>query len=169
MSAEAIRVYLALGSNMGNRQENLDWALDLLSQRVRRAKVSSVYETEPAGNINQPRFLNIVCEAYTRLEPTQLLTLAKGIETKLGRTGKSNDPRPIDVDILFYGDQVIETPELVIPHPRLHERAFILIPLAEIAPELVHPVMGKTVMELKKTLTTPVQGVFKWKGEQESV
>ena len=166
MSTEAIRVYLALGSNMGNRQENLDWALDLLSQRVRLGKVSSVYETEPVGNINQPRFLNIVCESYTRLEPTQLLTLAKGIETKLGRTGRTNAPRPIDIDILFYGDQVIETPELVIPHPQLHERAFVLIPLAEIAPELVHPVMGKTVMELKKTLTTPVQGVLKWEGEQ---
>ena len=169
MSTEATKVYLSLGSNMGNRQENLDWALDLLSQRVRLGKVSSIYETEPIGNINQPRFLNIVCEAYTRLDPTQLLALAKVIETKMGRTGKSNDSRPIDVDILFYGDQVVDTPELVIPHPLLHERAFVLIPLAEIAPELVHPVMGKTVMELKKTLTTPVQGVLKWEGEQESV
>jgi len=169
LSTEATKVYLSLGSNMGNRQENLDWALDLLSQRVRLGKVSSIYETEPIGNINQPRFLNIVCEAYTRLDPTQLLALAKVIETKMGRTGKSNDSRPIDVDILFYGDQVVDTPELVIPHPLLHERAFVLIPLAEIAPELVHPVMGKTVMELKKTLTTPVQGVLKWEGEQESV
>ena len=169
MSTEATKVYLSLGSNMGNRQENLDWALDLLSQRVRLGKVSSIYETEPIGNINQPRFLNIVCEAYTRLDPTQLLALAKVIETKMGRTGKSNDSRPIDVDILFYGDQVVDTPELVIPHPLLHERAFVLIPLAEIAPELVHPVMGKTVMELKETLTTPVQGVLKWEGEQESV
>ena len=166
MSTEAIKVYLSLGSNMGNRQENLDWALDLLSQRVRLGKVSSIYETEPWGNINQPRFLNLVCEAYTRLGPTQLLALAKVIETKMGRTGKSNDPRPIDVDVLFYSDQVVDTPELVIPHPLLHERAFILIPLAEIAPELVHPVMGKTVMELKETLTTPVQGVLKWEGEQ---
>ena len=166
MSTEAIKIYLGLGSNLGNRQENLDWALDLLSQRVRMGKVSSVYETEPVGNLNQPRFLNIVCEAYTRLEPEQLLVLGKGIETKLGRTGKSNDPRPIDIDVLFYGDRVIDTPELVIPHPRLHERAFVLIPLAEIAPELVHPVMGKTVTGLKNTLTTPVQGVLKWEGEQ---
>ena len=166
MSTEAIKIYLGLGSNLGNRQENLDWALDLLSQRVRMGKVSSVYETEPVGNINQPRFLNIVCEAYTRLEPEQVLILGKGIETKLGRTGKSNDPRPIDIDILFYGDRVIDTPELVIPHPRLHERAFVLIPLAEIAAELVHPVTGKTVIEMKNTLTTPIQGVLKWEGEQ---
>ena len=161
MSTEATKVYLGLGSNMGNRQENLDWALDLLSQRLRPGKVSSVYETEPVGNVNQPYFLNITCEAYTTLEPEHLLALAKGIETKLGRTGKSLDPRPIDIDILFYGDRVIDTPELVIPHPRLHERAFVLIPLAEIAAQLVHPVIGKTVLEIKNALTTPVQGVFK--------
>jgi len=166
LSTEATKIYLGLGTNLGNRRENLDWALGLLSQRMRMGKVSSVYETEPVGNINQPRFLNTVCEAYTRLEPEQLLALGKGIEAKLGRTGKSNEPRPIDIDILFYGDQVIDTPELVIPHPRLHERAFVLIPLAEIAAELVHPVMGKTVVEIKNTLTTPVQGVLKWEGEQ---
>ena len=163
MTTEAVRVYLCLGSNLGNRQENLDWALELLSQRVRLAKVSSVYETEPVGNINQPRFLNMVCEVYTRLEPAQLLTLAKSIETKLGRTGRSNEPRPIDVDILFYGDQVIETPELVIPHPRMTKRAFVLVPLTEIAPDLVHPVSGKTAKELLKAVKE-VQGVFKWEG-----
>ncbi|MFC2002584.1 2-amino-4-hydroxy-6-hydroxymethyldihydropteridine diphosphokinase [Chloroflexota bacterium] len=165
MSTEPIRVYLSLGSNMGNRQDNLNWALDLLSQRLRVEKVSSVYDTEPVGNINQPRFLNLVCEAYTRLAPAGLLTLAKTIEVKLGRVGRSNAPRPIDIDILLHGDQVIETPELVIPHPRLQERAFVLIPLAEIAPDLVHPVSGKTIEELKKALATGVQGVLKWEGE----
>jgi len=163
--SEPVEVYLGLGSNMGNRQDNLDKALDFLSQRLRVDKVSSVYDTEPVGNPNQPRFLNLVCQVYTTLAPAGLLTLAKGIESKLGRAfGKSNAPRPIDIDILFYGDQVIETPELVIPHPRLAERAFVLVPLAEIAPDLKHPVTGQTIKELLRGLTE-TQGVFKFNWE----
>ncbi len=158
-------VYLGLGSNMGDRQENLNRALGFLSQRLRVELASSVYDTEPVGNTNQPRFLNLVCQVSTVLEPTALLTLAKGIETKLGRLPHtSNAPRSIDIDILFYDAHIIQTPELVIPHPRLTERAFVLIPLAEIAPDLVHPVNGKTVKELMKSITD-VQGVFKWEGE----
>ena len=162
MRNEPAIVYLGLGSNLGNRQDNLDRALDFLSQRLRVGKISSVYDTEPLDNINQSRFLNLVCQVYTRLAPMELLTLAKGIESKLGRVfGKSNVPRPIDIDILFYDEQVIETPELIIPHPRLTERAFVLIPLAEIAPDLVHPVGGKIVKELLKEVRE-TQGVFRW-------
>ena len=157
---EAVTVYLGLGSNIGDRQENLDKALNFLSQRLRMGKISSVYDTEPVGNTEQPRFLNLVCQAYTRLAPAGLLSLAKGIESKLGRTGKSNAPRTIDIDILLYDEQVIETPELVIPHPKMTERAFVLVPLDEIAPDLVHPVSGKTVKELLQSVTEK-QGVLK--------
>jgi 2-amino-4-hydroxy-6-hydroxymethyldihydropteridine diphosphokinase len=136
-------------------------ALELLSRRLRIGKVSSVYDTEPVGNVNQPRFLNLVCQIHTGLSPAALLALAKTIEIKLGRTGKSGDPRPIDIDILFYGDQVIDTPEVTIPHPRLVERGFVLIPLAEIAPDLRHPTNGKTAKELLGRLTE-AQGVLRW-------
>ena len=159
-----VKVYFGLGSNLGNRQHNLDMALDFLSQRLQVEKVSPVYDTEPIGNTNQPRFLNMVCQVFTRLMPEGLLALAKAIESKMGRSGKSNEPRPIDIDILLYGDKVIETPELVIPHPRMMERAFVLVPMAEIAPDLAHPVSDKTMKELLKAIKE-VQGVFKWESD----
>ena len=157
-------IYLGLGSNLGERKENLTKALDLLSQRLRVSEVSSTYETEAVGSTAQPRFLNMVVKAYTMLEPAGLLLLVKGIERKLGRTpGPRNAPRVIDIDILFYGGRVLDTPELVIPHQRLTERAFVLVPLNEIAPTLVHPVNKTSISVMLKELKQGLQGVFKLK------
>ena len=146
-------VYLGLGSNLGDRQANLLHALALLSPDIKIGKVSPVYDTAPVGNKNQPRFLNLVCKVNTSLPPLRLLNFLKEIEMQMGRvTAPPNSPRPIDIDILFYGDLIMETPILVIPHPRLTERAFVLVPLVDIAPRLKHPVSGKTTSRLLKEL-----------------
>jgi 2-amino-4-hydroxy-6-hydroxymethyldihydropteridine diphosphokinase len=160
---DTVTVYLSLGSNLGNRQENLDRALKLLSERMRIGKVSSIYDTEPIGPVSQPRFLNLACEAFTRLTPEGLLALVKGIEAKMGRYSRSGEPRIIDIDILLYGDQTVNKPDLVIPHPGMAERSFVLIPLAEIAPDVIHPVLQKPIKELNKAIKE-VQGVMKLEG-----
>jgi 2-amino-4-hydroxy-6-hydroxymethyldihydropteridine diphosphokinase len=158
---DTVPVYLSLGSNLGNRQANLDMALHLLSERMRMGKISSIYDTEPLGNVNQPRFLNLAAEVFTRLSPEGLLALTKGIERKMGRYSRSGEPRVIDIDIVLYGDTVLDTPDLVIPHPKMAERSFVLMPLAEIAPDLVHPVLKKTIKELNKAIKEK-QGVLKF-------
>jgi 2-amino-4-hydroxy-6-hydroxymethyldihydropteridine diphosphokinase len=168
MNSELVTVYLGLGSNIEDRQENLNRALGYLAQRLRLTGKSSVYDTEPVGNPEQPRFLNMVCQVKTMLKPEDLLVLAKGIERKMGRIpGNRNAPRTIDIDILFYGDEVIKTPELTIPHPRLPERAFVLVPMAEISPTLVHPVNKKSISELLREVKKGIQGVLKLEGSGE--
>ena len=142
-------VYLALGSNMGNRLANLKNAISNLTPQMDVKKKSAVYETPPWGYTDQPSFLNMVVMAKTYMEPENLLGHLKRLETALGREPNfQNGPRLIDIDILFYDDAIIDTPPLVIPHPRLHQRGFVLVPLNEIAPDLVHPVFGKPVSEL---------------------
>ena len=150
-----MQVYLGLGSNLGNRQANMEKALKLLDDTLQIELISSVYETEPVGYVEQPMFLNAVCRGQTELGPLQLLSLVKGIEVSLGRVSSfPNAPRPIDLDIIFYGDMIMQTPELTIPHPRLEERAFVLIPLLEITPDLCHPLSGESL----KDLVARVQG-----------
>lgn len=163
------KVYLGLGANLGDRQSNLLRAVELLSQWVHIEELSSLYETEPVGYIEQPRFLNAVCQSRTILTPEELLATAKNIESALGRTPSfPNAPRPLDIDILFYGNRVINLPHLTIPHPHLEERAFVLVPLAEIAPDLVHPVNGRTVKEMVQRLGS-LEGITKWNQEAKDV
>ena len=160
--------YLGLGSNLGDREHNLARSLALLSRGVVVECLSSIYETEPTGYKEQPLFLNAVCRVSTELSPGGLLGLAKEVEISLGRLHSfPNAPRPIDIDILFYGEEIVGGQELTVPHPRLVERAFVLVPLAEIAPELVHPVNGRTMEEMANSLKS-LDGVSKW-AEAEGV
>ena len=145
------RIYLGLGSNLGDREAALRNARELLTAAgIGILRESSLYETEPQDVANQPWFLNQVVEAQTALFPMQLLSRVLKIEKELGRRRRSIDkgPRIIDIDILLYHRFVIDSPALIVPHPRMHERRFVLAPMAELAPELRHPVSKHTMREL---------------------
>ena len=148
-------IYLSIGSNVGDRLLNLQNAVTSLAPKVQSVLQSSIYETGPWGYADQPAFLNQAVKAETYLDPNDLLVLLKEIEVSMGRQETFRfGPRLIDLDILFYDELVLDTPKLTIPHPRIAERAFVLIPLAEIAPDLCHPIFKKTIQELKTPLDT---------------
>lgn len=151
MYPERLRVYLGIGSNLGDRKKNISSAFEALDKEknISPVRISAIYETEPEYVKNQPKFLNCAAEISTLLLPAGLLKLLKEIEKKLGRTkGELWGPRVIDLDILLYGSLIVDQPGLRIPHPRFEERIFVLLPMAEIAPDLRHPVSGKTMKEL---------------------
>jgi 2-amino-4-hydroxy-6-hydroxymethyldihydropteridine diphosphokinase len=147
-----MRYFLSLGSNLGDRRDHLARALAALKKaRVRVLRSSSLYRTQPVGYAHQPWFYNQVVEVSSALDPAALLTLVKAVERDLGRRpARKNRPRTIDIDILIAEDRVLATRQLTIPHPRMAGRNFVLVPLLEIAPEAVHPVLKQKISALHK-------------------
>lgn len=154
-------IYLGLGSNLGERARNLENALMKIAELACIEKKSAIYETEPWGFIEQPNFLNQAVKAKTQLLPLELLSALKSIERTMGRTKSvKNGPRLIDVDILFYDNLVMKTDQLTIPHPFLTQRAFVLVPLNEIAPNYIHPVNGRRIKKFCESINR--RSVWRW-------
>lgn len=151
-------VFLLLGSNLGNREKNLADALNMIESGAGKpVAFSAVYETKPWGKTDQPDYLNQAVKIETLLAPMPLLLMLKGFENKLGRTEiRKWEAREIDIDIIFYDDFVLHTDNLIIPHPHLCERRFMLVPMAEIAPKFIHPVLKKSILKLLEECKDPL-------------
>ncbi len=162
--ASRVPVLLGLGANLGDRAANVERALALLEDACGPFERSPLYETPPWGDLDQPPFLNLVARGQTSLGPEALLARCQAVEREVGRTTTRRwGPRVVDVDILAYGDAVIDLPDLQVPHPRLHERGFVLVPLADLAPEWRHPLLGKTAVELLAELPPrETAGITRW-------
>ncbi|MCE5206431.1 MAG: 2-amino-4-hydroxy-6-hydroxymethyldihydropteridine diphosphokinase [Porphyromonadaceae bacterium] len=150
-------VILALGSNLGDKRQNIAIALDKIEERIGRiTSLSALYDTLPEGFYTEQNFVNCVCEVDSNLNILTLFLITQEIEKEIGRTKKSVNSqyadRIIDIDLILVGDLIIQTPDLIIPHPLFHTRDFVLKPLCEIAPDRVHPVIGKTIRQLKEEL-----------------
>jgi 2-amino-4-hydroxy-6-hydroxymethyldihydropteridine diphosphokinase len=152
-------IYILLGSNLGNREQNLSLALDKIAAVVGRILAqSSIYQSEPWGISQQPQFLNRVAEVNSRNDPHRVLSKLLSIETELGRERLEKwGPRTIDLDILFFNDRVIQTETLIVPHPGIAMRRFVLVPLCEIAPNFFHPLLEKNCRQLLKECTDPLE------------
>ncbi|ACD66798.1 2-amino-4-hydroxy-6-hydroxymethyldihydropteridine pyrophosphokinase [Sulfurihydrogenibium sp. YO3AOP1] len=154
-------VYLGLGSNVGDRLLNLNKAIELLSEKIQILKKSKIYISKAVGYTDQPDFYNMVLYGKTDLSPEELFNFIKDVEKNAGRVYRFHwGPREIDIDILFYNDLVFKSDKLNIPHPRLHERDFVLLPLIELNPKLFHPVLNKRVSDLKEFMENSVIGVL---------
>jgi 2-amino-4-hydroxy-6-hydroxymethyldihydropteridine diphosphokinase len=154
-------VYLGLGSNVGDRLLNLNKAIELLSEEIQILKKSKIYVSKAVGYTDQPDFYNMVLYGKTDLNIEELFDFMKDVERNVGRVYRFHwGPREIDIDILFYNDLIYKSDKLNIPHPRLHERDFVLLPLKELNPELFHPVFNKRVSDLKEFMENSVIGVL---------
>jgi 2-amino-4-hydroxy-6-hydroxymethyldihydropteridine diphosphokinase len=152
-----MKAYIGLGSNLGEREAQIRLALDDLARlpETRLVRASSLYDSEPVGDVDQPNFLNAVAELETELTARQLLWNLQLIERRLGRTRTRRwGPRTIDLDLLLFGPEVIDEPDLQVPHPELARRSFVMVPLVELDPMLVHPVTGETLVALLTSLKT---------------
>ena len=155
-------IFLALGSNIENRKQHVQTAIVLLREKVHNITVAPLYETKPRYFENQQNFLNTVLSGYTDLKPLELLQFTKTVQQEVGRVERfRNGPREIDIDILFYDNEVYKGEELEIPHPRLQERDFVLQPFADINPDFLHPVLKKTIRELLDILPEEQRSVIK--------